>query len=75
MSRREEVHHMGGYWGKVDKLGHLVWSCLSGRKEYTKNEESLRALLETEAFRMLDSIPKGSPRYNCSDPGLRAHFC
>lgn len=43
---REGIQKGGGSpdrWilGKMDKLGHLAWSCLSGKKEYTKNEESL----------------------------------
>lgn len=32
-TRGEEVHRIGGCLGKVDELGHLVRSCLSGRKD------------------------------------------
>ena len=61
MSRGEEVHQTGGCMGKVEELGHLVWSCLSGRKDCTENVNSLRAVLEPETFRMLDSISTETP--------------
>lgn len=67
LSRGEEVHQIGGCMGKMDKLGYLVGSHLSGRKDYTENVESLRA--------MLDSIPTGTPTSISLDPGLRTHLC
>lgn len=61
VSRGEEVHRMGGWMGKADRLGPFVWTRLSGRKDSTEDEGSLRAVLEPETSRVLDSIPKGPP--------------
>lgn len=60
-----------GWVGKMDALGHFVWSHLFGRKHYTENVNSLRAMLELETFRMLDSIPKGTPQSISLEPGAQ----
>lgn len=59
-----------GGWAKWT-LRHFVWSHLFGRKDYPENVNSLRAMLELETFRMLDSIPKGTPQSISLEPGAQ----